>query len=417
MPKKRTSRVYWRGGRAYVDLRDFADVLQPGEPDRLALVAQHEKSATTDPDVAAELAGTKVKELEERRRNRTLLGVERIVHLEAFADHHLVMKKREGRVTDGWLEETEHQLDRAVEYFGAARELTAVKPRDVRDFVAWLGEQKAGRGDRTLSPGTVRHHLNALSNLYRRAAEEGCVPPAWNPVAALTSKPSAARQEAKWLEVHDASLLLEAARTYKPKRPDVALPDLYAIVGTLLLTGGRKSEVLGLTAEDVSFDRGTVTFRPHEHRRLKTSTSHRAVPLYPQLREILQEHVFGKGRVSGLLFPSPKPQKDPEAEGPGMVWDLRKALDAIGERAGWAAGEIRTKMFRHTYCAAALQLLDRGAPVSPWTVAKWMGHGGQSLVNRVYGHLGEVRHRAEVVEYRVQQHRAKLGDRLKQLAR
>ena len=67
------------------------------------------------------------------------------------------------------------------------------------------------------------------------------------------------------------------------------------------------------------------------------------------------------------------------------------------------AGEIRTKRFRHTYCAAALQLLDRGAPVSPWTVAKWMGHGGRSLVDRIYGHLGDLRHRSEVVEFRVEQ--------------
>ena len=44
-----------------------------------------------------------------------------------------------------------------------------------------------------------------------------------------------------------------------------------------------------------------------------------------------------------------------------------------------------------------------------------MGHGGESMVRRVYGHLGEVRHRAEVVEYRVEQHVAKLGDRLARL--
>jgi hypothetical protein len=28
-----------------------------------------------------------------------------------------------------------------------------------------------------------------------------------------------------------------------------------------------------------------------------------------------------------------------------------------------------------------------------------MGHGGQRLVDRIYGHLGEVRHRAEALEY------------------
>ena len=306
MPRKRTSRVYWRARRAYVDLRDFVDVLQPGEPSRQALIPDQETRATTDTDVAAEFAGRRVKELEERRRNRTLLGIERIVQLEAFADHHLLLKKRESAVTDGWLAEAEHHLERAVEYFGAARELTAIKPRDVRGFASWLAGQKGGRGGRTLSPGTVRHHLNALSNLYRRAAEDGCVPPAWNPVAALAGKPTAARSEARWLEVHDAALLLEAARLYRPQREDIAQPHLHAIMATFLLTGGRTSEVLGLTADDVSFDRGTVTFRPHEHRRLKTATSHRVIPLFPQLREVLREHVFGKGRVSQASSSRPR---------------------------------------------------------------------------------------------------------------
>ena len=93
-------------------------------------------------------------------------------------------------------------------------------------------------------------------------------------------------------------------------------------------------------------------------------------------------------------------------------WDLRKALDAIGRSAGWEAGEIRTRMFRHTYCATRLQTLDRGAPVSPWVISREMGHGGRSLVDRVYGHLGDVRHRSEVVEFRVEQHRKELGERL-----
>ena len=72
-------------------------------------------------------------------------------------------------------------------------------------------------------------------------------------------------------------------------------------------------------------------------------------------------------------------------------------------------------MFRHTYCAPRLQTLDQGAAVSPFTVAREMGHGGTRLVHQVYGHLGTVRHRAKVVEYRVAQHRTKLVERLKAL--
>src|SRR6059036_3603177 len=72
----------------------------------------------------------------------------------------------------------------------------------------------------------------------------------------------------------------------------------------------------------------------------------------------------------------------------------------VAVRAGWKPGEIRSKMFRHTYCSARLQTLDQGATVSVYTVARELGHGGESLVKKVYGHLGNVRHRAEVVEYK-----------------
>ena len=95
-----------------------------------------------------------------------------------------------------------------------------------------------------------------------------------------------------------------------------------------------------------------------------------------------------------------------------MLRDIRGLLDRLGERAAWKPGEIRARMFRHTHCSSRLQTLDHGAPVSPYTVARELGHGGQSMVYRVYGHLGTVRHRAEVVEYRVEQHAAILGERL-----
>ncbi len=156
----------------------------------------------------------------------------------------------------------------------------------------------------------------------------------------------------------------------------------------------------------MSFDRRTVTFRPNRWRSLKTKAARRVVPLFPQLEEILRTYVFERYQPmpEGLLFPSPRTG--------GIINDVRKALDAIGARAGWRAGEIRTKMFRHTYCAARLQTLGHGAPISPYTVGKELGHGGTALVERVYGHLGTVRHRSEVLEYRVENHRDALGEKL-----
>jgi hypothetical protein len=51
-----------------------------------------------------------------------------------------------------------------------------------------------------------------------------------------------------------------------------------------------------------------------------------------------------------------------------MLTDMRKLLDRLAERAGWGRGEIRTRPFRHMYCAARLQTLDAGAGAgsTPW---------------------------------------------------
>ena len=394
-------RVYWRkqGGvrRAYADLRSWADVGGKRE----ALVAIGEKLATADAAIAQTLLARRIEDLEGRRRGRVLLGIAKPATLADFARVHLMAKAKSGNVTEAWLALAEHHLQCAVEYFGAGRDLASIGVADVRGWAEQL--QAAG-----LAGGTVRHYLNVLSNLYARARAEQAVPSGYDPVRDMPDKPTARKVEAKWLEVHDAALLLESARIYRPPRSVGGPPPLpfgHELLATFLLTGGRASEVLGLEMADVSLDRAVVTFRPNDWRRLKNDGSFRSVPLWPQLRAILERYLI-EHPPSRLLFPSYRTKQE------AMATDFHKQLDAIATRAGWQAGEIRSKMFRHTYCAARLQTLDQGAPVSPYTVARELGHGGDSMVRRVYGHLGELRHRAAVVEYRVEQHAAKLGERL-----
>jgi integrase len=210
--------------------------------------------------------------------------------------------------------------------------------------------------------------------------------------------------------VPDAALLLEAARTYQAS--DEGTRFGYPMIATFLLTGARETEVYGLELDDVSLERRTLTYRANRWRRLKTRGSHRIVPLWPQLEAILREYLRGPHRPAGeLLFPSLTTGQE------AMLTDSRKLLDRIAARAAWKAGEIRSKALRHTYCAAWLQTLDGGAPVSVYTVSRELGHTSTAMVQRVYSHLGTVRHRAEVVEYRVEQHRTALGDRLEALER
>jgi hypothetical protein len=75
------------------------------------------------------------------------------------------------------------------------------------------------------------------------------------------------------------------------------------------------------------------------------------------------------------------------------------------------AVEIRTRPSRVTYATARLQTLDGGAPVSPWTVGKELGHGSRAMLEEVYGRRGDVRHRSKAVEYRVEQHFDRQGEK------
>jgi len=46
------------------------------------------------------------------------------------------------------------------------------------------------------------------------------------------------------------------------------------------------------------------------------------------------------------------------------------------------------------------------------SVSRELGHSSTAMVEKVYSHLGTIRHRAEMVEYRVEQHAEALADRL-----
>jgi len=315
-------------------------------------------------------------------------------------------------------------LGRAVAFFGAERRLGSLTADDV---LAWLDHLRTlkVRG-KLLSEGSLRHHLNALSGLFRRAQRRRYVPQGFNPVALLErdERPCVARARTPWLEVPEAARLLWAARTYPAKPHETEMRLAHPILATFLLTGGRAKEVLGLALGDVSFEAETIAFRPHSWHRggwLKTEGSERVVPLWPQLGEILEAYLDGYrlDRPGELLFPSPHLRAD------RPITDLRDMLDRVAVRAGfltpvlderagqqargangrllWTGPRIRTRPFRVSYTAARLQTLDRGAPVSLEVIAGELGHASREMVERVYKRIGKVRHRSEVVEFRWEQ--------------
>ena len=377
--------------------------------------------------------------LDELQRLREGATVERRpepVGLAEMVRRHLVATKLAGQVTDEWILATEKFLQRAIDYFGQQRRVDAIKRKEIIEWSQSLATIETNRG-KPLTRSSVRHHLNAMSRLFRRAQEQEVIAVGCNPVAALLEKPQKLQSDAIFLEIDEAALYLEAARTLPPATCNPhSLHGLMAgaLVGSFLLTGARHDELLGLELDDVSFDRRTIHFRPNQWRRLKNRHSKRVVPLWPQLEELLRTYIIEvRVRQPGtLLFPSFESGQE------RMFTDVRKLLDRVSVRSGflrprldpttgdqkrngrgeldWEGQRIRSRIFRHTYCSARLQTLDRGEPVGVYTVRREMGHSSDDMVNGVYAHLGDIRHRSDVVEYQVAQHLDALADRMKALS-
>jgi integrase len=352
------------------NLRYYADLRGIGGG-QVALKPPGSSRATTDEIEAHKLLASKIEEIQGK------VAASGSARLKPFVDAFISQNPDE--VTEAWLHDTELRLLKAVEYFGADRDLVSIEPKHIR---YWLNKKLSH-----LANGTQRHYLHALSGLYRYAQELGVVPVGYNPVGGLYRKPTIVNKRQRtdeFFEINDAASFLDVARR---------LDQHHELIATYLLTGGRRTEVLGLLVSDVDFDNNLVRIQPNQQRRLKRVWSERSVPLWPQLEEILRPYVKGLDRSGdALLFPS---QTDE------MITDLRKPLGIIAPEAGME--RPRLTKFRHTYATARLQTTDGGKQISLWTVAKELGHKNVSRVEDTYGHPSHYRPRGEAVEYRVDQ--------------
>lgn len=404
MPKKRATRLYWKRDRAYADFRDYASVGGRLEP----LIPAGQHFATKDPDVAAILIASRLKELDALRRGLGIGGVlEQSANrpgLAEYVERHLELKRDEG-TSPRHLQMVVGYLRAAVEHFGADRDLQAIAPRQVNEWLKRL-RKRPGRRGQPLTNATTRKYLNALSDLYARAVSDQLVD--HNPARDLysKSKPRPERRRARYWEPDQVAALLESVRTLPHPEPVSgrggggqvradAYPWIYPLIATAALTGARKSELFGLEVDDVSFRYNVIFVRPNEWRDLKTDSSDRRVPLWPQLEAILRAYIAEReqsGGIGSLLFPSHR--HDDER----MLDNIDKQLDTVGARVSIERPRLHT--FRHSYTAARIQTLEHGAPVSLWQVARELGHQSTSMIEKRYGHLAKVTERKEVVEFR-----------------
>src|SRR5260370_2011495 len=163
------------------------------------------------------LAG-RIEQLASLSGGRARHGLGAQATLAAFAQAHLVARAESQKFTEQWLAATEKCLGRAIEFFGADRELSSITVADVRRWSAHLLTSPNGRGA-TMSPGNVRQHLNCLSNLYRLARAERLVPSGYDPVGAVDEEPSPPPLPAHALKLPHPPLSCFASPPHHHPRP------------------------------------------------------------------------------------------------------------------------------------------------------------------------------------------------------
>lgn len=281
----------------------------------------------------------------------------------------------------GFTEDTRDDYRRDLEryaypYFDARlhRNLTAITPRDVNGWIAWLCEQSNGRKPNkggkmeTLSDRSVRRILAPARSCFATAKREGMIRS--NPAdgAALPHRPRIDEDED---EVR--ALTREQLDTFLR----VVHPRHRLMFRFLVSTGVRWSELVALQWGDLRLNGSEPCVRVRRamvRGKLKPPKSKYGKRNVPLAADLVRELRVAERDADALLFPS-------LADTPlDYTSTLKRVLRPAAEEAGapWAAFHA----FRHT-CASIL--FDGGK--NAVQVQRWLGHHSPAFTLATYVHL------------------------------
>ncbi|MQW16682.1 site-specific integrase [Sinorhizobium meliloti] len=141
----------------------------------------------------------------------------------------------------------------------------------------------AERGDKLMSPGTVRVYTHTLSAFFNWANRKGLLTN--NPATRLASANGAADVSRRPFTVDELNKIVGALREWSA---DVRLPGRYWVPLIAIFSGMRLGEIVSLTVDEVVVRDGAECFvlRRTEGRSLKTPGSERVIPVHPQLNQL-----------------------------------------------------------------------------------------------------------------------------------
>lgn len=221
-----------------------------------------------------------------------------------------------------------------------------------------------GRARITGGEGTARRTKSTAAAMYAWGVEAGLV--TTNPFAKIRMSVGATRQ--MFLAAAEARTFLRAIDDLQGQGE---MSRTFAgALRLLLLTGARKSEILGLRWNEVDFAHGLLSLPP-ERTKAGGRTGQRHIALSPQALALLTDRRNDIERHNVFVFPSTR--------GPAHIVGLRKPFLQVCDAAGVTG--LRIHDLRHTFASLAV-----GAGESLVVVGKLLGHANTRTTDR-YAHL------------------------------
>lgn len=248
-----------------------------------------------------------------------------------------------------------------VPAFGS-KTMRSISVEDVQRYKAAVLN---GTGGRPHAPKTVNNHLGVLSALFEDAVKwRYCV---HNPVRQV--KPCRSDRDPEsfhYWTAAESDAFLDVIRQRRPR--------WYPLFLTALRTGLRLGELAALRWEDVDFERGRINVRRSYSHGVETRPKNgrgRALPMSPQLREVLLAHRGAAASQERVFLSAEGKLLDPDR----VKHPLWYGTKIAGVRS------IRFHDLRHSF---ASQLVIAG--VSLYKVQELLGHQDSKMTMR-YAHL------------------------------
>lgn len=279
------------------------------------------------------------------------------------------------------------------------KKLRDITPGILTDFLCGLRTEK--KGERVaMAPGTVKKLYTIMESVFSFAVSQKYIKETPCKGVILPTDDCTKEEKRKSLTEEELPRFIALFEGYSA---------LNVIVKTLLYTGMRSGEALGLQWEDVDFDRRLITIRhtlsdvggKHFLTTPKTRTSKRTIYMTDTLVEILREH---RSKQNELIFALGKEFAHPE-----MVFtsDLGNYKDRSCLNTSFRRHLKKTEFsFMTLHClrhSNATLLLNSGVDLK--VVSEHLGHSDVGTTANIYTDVLDnmKRKTAEIIEFKMAQ--------------